>query len=42
MSQTVCGWCGKLKKEHTTDGLNYCQSKTNNRNSSKEMPGGVG
>lgn len=42
MSKTICGWCGKSKDGHTIPGWNYCQSKTSQRNSSKEMPGGVG
>lgn len=42
MSKTLCGWCGITKDRHTVGGWNVCQSKISQRNSSKEMPGGVG
>jgi len=42
MSGIICGWCQLAKNRHTPQGWNYCQSKMRQRNSTKEMPGGVG
>jgi len=42
MSKIICGWCRYPKDKHTTYGWDNCQLEITKRNSSKEMPGGVG
>ena len=41
MPITICGWCGRPKKEHTINGWNYCQSKINRSNSTGYRGGGI-